>query len=215
MNSVEPIEGTRHPRDSDGTRRNIIEVATRHFAEKSFSGARIDEIAAETATSKRMIYYYFGDKEGLYLAVLEDAYSRIRGIEATLTLDHLEPEAAFAELVGFTFDYQTAHPDFIRLVMNENILNGVHIAKSKIISDLNVSVIAAMERIYARGLAAGLFRAGLDVIDLHMTISALCFFNVANRATFSHIFQRDMTSPKAAVARRAVVIDTVLRYLRA
>ena len=215
MNSIDPADVAKHARDSDSTRRNIIDVATRHFAAKSFSGARIDEIAAETETSKRMIYYYFGDKEGLYLAVLEDAYSRIRGIEATLTLDHLAPEAAFAELVGFTFDYQTAHPDFIRLVMNENILNGVHIAKSQIISDLNVSVIAAMERIYARGRAAGLFREGIDIIDLHMTISALCFFNVANRATFSHIFQRDMTSPAATAARRAVVVDTVLRYLRA
>ena len=117
--------------------------------------------------------------------------------------------------MGFTFDYQTDHPDFIRLVMNENILNGVHIAKSKIISDLNVSGIAAMERIYARGRASGLFRAGLDIIDVHMTISALCFFNVANRATFSHIFNRDMTSPTAKAARRAVVVDTVLRYLRA
>lgn len=202
-------------RDAEQSRRNILDVATRHFAAKGFSGARIDEIAAETATSKRMIYYYFGDKEGLYVAVLEEAYSRIRRIEATLDLDHLDPEAALAELVGFTFSYQSENPDFIRLVMIENIHGGVFLASSRVIRDLNVSVIAAMERICARGQAAGLFRRDLDMIDLHMTISALSVFNVANRATFSQIFQRDMASPAAMAARRAVVVDTILRYVRA
>lgn len=202
-------------RDGAATRRNILEVATRHFAAKGYSGARIDEIAAETATSKRMIYYNFADKEELFVAVLEHAYSRIRGIEASLNLDGVEPEAALAELVGFTFDYQNDNPDFIRLVMIENIHGGRHIAKSKAIRALNVSVIAALERICERGRHSGVFRPDIDIIDLHMTISALCVFNIANRATFSLIFQRDMSSPAALAARKARVVDTVLRSVLA
>lgn len=206
---------SRQTRDSAATRRNILEVATRHFAAKGYSGARIDEIAAETATSKRMIYYNFADKEDLFVAVLEHAYSRIRGIESGLNLEDLTPDAAISELVGFTFDYQNANPDFIRLVMIENIHEGRHIAKSKAIRSLNISVIAALERICERGQTAGLFRPDIDVIDLHMTISALCVFNVANRATFSVIFQRDMASPDAVAARKAQVVDTVLRSVLA
>lgn len=212
--TLEP-DDSRPTRDKDVTRRNILEVATRHFAAKGLTGARIDEIASETDTSKRMIYYYFRDKEGLFTAVLEEAYSRIRSIEATLDLEHLEPRAALAELVSFTVTYQNANPDFIRLVVIENIHGGTHLKASKVIRDLNVSVITALARIYERGRAAGLFREGIDIVDLHMTISALSFFNVANRATFSQIFQRDMTSPAALAHRRDVIIDTVLRFVRA
>ena len=117
--------------DPEGTKRNIIEVATEEFAGKGFSGARVDDIAARTKTSKRMIYYYFGGKEGLYIAVLEEAYRKIRSVEATLDLEHQPPEKALRTLVAFTFDYQNAHPEFVRLVMNENILNGAYLARSK------------------------------------------------------------------------------------
>jgi AcrR family transcriptional regulator len=212
---VETAVEARPARDGAATRRNILEVATRHFAEKGYSGARIDEIAAETATSKRMIYYYFKDKEELFVAVLEHAYSRIRELESGLNVEDLEPEAALAEIVGSTFDYDNSHPDFVRLVMIENIHRGRRMAHSKAIRELNVSVIAVLERICERGRKAGIFRSGIDVIDLHMTISALCIFNVANRYTFSQIFNRDMASSQALAARRARVIDIVLRSVRA
>src|SRR5215208_7424795 len=197
VNDPNPIEAAPVPArtpDSERTRQNIIEIATDEFANNGFSGARIDEIAARMNTSKRMIYYYYRDKDGLFIAVLEEAYRRIRAIEATLNLDHLEPEAAIRALVGFTFDYQNANQDFIRLVMVENIHKGVHLARSKVIQDLNVSVIESIRNIYTRGLGAGVFREGIDEIDLHMSISALCFFNVANRATFSRIFKREMAA---------------------
>jgi AcrR family transcriptional regulator len=200
--------------DPERTRRNIIEVATREFASKGFSGARIDEIAARTNTSKRMIYYYFTDKEGLFVAVLEAAYRRIRQLEATLKLNDVDPEVALRTLVGFTFDYQNANEDFIRLVMVENIHRGAHLARSRVLQDVNVSVIDTLRTIYARGCREGVFRTGLDEIDLHMSISALCFFNVANRATFSQIFRRDMAGPEALARRREVVIDTIIRYVR-
>ena len=213
--SQPPPLGRPRAADADATRRNILEVATREFAAKGYSGARIDDIAAQTHTSKRMIYYYFTDKQGLFVAVLEAAYRRIRSIEAALDLDPLAPAEALRRLVGFTFDYQNANPDFIRLVMVENIHDGAHLRRSRAIQELNVTAIDAVRRLYERGVAAGDFRAGLDPVDLHMTISALCVFNVANRATFSLIFAHDMASPAALAQRRAVVIDTVARFVAA
>ena len=201
-------------RDPEATRKDILEIATEEFADKGFSGARVDDIAARTQTSKRMIYYYFGDKEGLFVAVLEQAYGRIRQIESTLKLDHLEPEMALRTLVGFTFDYQNANEPFIRLVMVENIHRGVHLARSANLGELNLPVIATLQDIYGRGRAAGVFRDGIDEIDLHMSISALCFFNVANRGTFSRIFKREMASPDALARRREIVIDTIMRYVK-
>src|SRR5262245_30350521 len=207
--------GTRRTNDPEGTKRNIIEVATEEFASKGFSGARVDDIAARTKTSKRMIYYYFGGKQGLYIAVLEEAYRKIRGVEATLDLAQKTPTEALRTLVAFTFDYYVAHPEFVRLVMNENILSGVYLSRSKAIQRLNVTVIDALRDLLARGQRDGTFRRDLDPIEVHMTISALGFFNVANRATFSTIFKRDMTSPRALAQRREQVVDIVLRYAKA
>jgi len=200
--------------DPKGTKRNIVDVATQEFARKGFSGARVDEIAARTKTSKRMIYYYFGGKEELYIAVLEAAYRSIRSIEATLDLEHQPPETALRTLVAFTFDYQNAHPEFVRLVMNENILNAAYLSRSKAIRRLNNAVIDVLEDLLARGRRTRVFRRDVDPIELHMSISALCVFNVANRATFSTIFKRDMTSPKALATRRAQVVDIILRHVK-
>ncbi|WP_280156568.1 TetR/AcrR family transcriptional regulator [Piscinibacter sp. XHJ-5] len=200
--------------DPERTMANILEVATAEFADKGLSGARIDEIAAATRTSKRMIYYYFGSKEGLYVAVLEEAYSRIRHIESDLHLEDLPPEDALRKLVGFTFDYQLENPDFIRLVMTENINRGEFLAQSKKIQQLNVPAIAAVRDVYERGVKARVFRKDVDPVDLHMSISALCFFNVSNRHTFSLIFKRDLESPRALSARRDSIIEMVVRFVR-
>jgi len=200
--------------DPDRTMADILAVATREFSDKGLSGARIDEIAAATRTSKRMIYYYFGSKEGLYIAVLEEAYRRIRSIEAELHLEDLPPEDALRKLVGFTFDYQLANPDFIRLVMTENIHRGVFLEQSKTIQQLNVPAILAVRSIYERGVREGVFRSGVDPLDLHMSISALCFFNVSNRHTFALIFKRDPDSPRVVGARRDSIIEMIVRHVR-
>ncbi|HRH88236.1 MAG TPA: TetR/AcrR family transcriptional regulator [Rubrivivax sp.] len=200
--------------DPERTMADIIEVATHEFSEKGLAGARIDVIAEAMRTSKRMIYYYFGSKEGLYIRVLEEAYRRIRQIEAGLHLEDLAPEDALRRLVGFTVDYQLANPDFIRLVMTENIHRGEYLAQSKLIHKLNVPAIEGLRAVYERGVASGVFRAGLDAVDLHMSISALSFFNTANRHTFARIFKRDMESPAAIVARRDSIIEMVLRFVR-
>ena len=149
----------------------------------------------------------------LYLAVLEDAYKRIRHIESGLDLDGVEPLEALKRLVAFTFDYHVAHPDFVRLVMNENIHNGAFLAKSESIQQVNRSAIDSLGRLYRRGCKAGVFRTGLDAVDLHMSISALCFFTVANRHTFSLGFQRDLSSSKALAARRRSIVDMVVRHM--
>ena len=200
--------------DPERTMADIIAVATHEFSEKGLAGARIDDIAEAMRTSKRMIYYYFESKEGLYIKVLEEAYRRIREIEAGLHLDDLAPEDALRRLVGFTVDYQLANPDFIRLVMTENIHRGEFLAQSKTIQQLNVPAIDAVRTVYERGLKAGVFRTGIDPVDLHMSISALSFFNTANRHTFALIFKRDLTSPAAIVAHRDSIIEMIVRFVR-
>jgi AcrR family transcriptional regulator len=200
--------------DAEQTQRDIIAVATEEFADKGLAGARIDEIAARTRTSKRMIYYYFGSKDGLYIAVLEEAYRNIRHIEHDLNVDHLSPERALRELVSFSFDRHQQNPAFVRIVMNENLHSGKYIARSANIPKLNVPAIDTIRRIVERGKKTGVFRRDVDPIDLHMSISALCFYSVSNRHTFSTIFKVDMESPKALAARKKSIIATVLAAVR-
>ena len=200
--------------DPERTMADILEVATREFADKGLAGARIDAIAEAMRTSKRMIYYYFGSKEGLYLAVLEAAYRGIRTIEAGAHLDDLAPEDALRRLVGHTVDYQWAHPEFVRLVQSENIHRARYLAQSESIRTLNVPAIDGLRRVLDRGQKAGAFRAGIDPVDLHMSISALSAFNVANRHTFGLIFQRDLEAPGVLVARRDSIIEMIVRFVR-
>jgi AcrR family transcriptional regulator len=213
-NAVSTIATPSRTNDPVRTMAGILEVATKEFAEKGLSGARIDEIAAATKTSKRMIYYYFGNKEGLYVAVLEEAYRRMRTIEADLHLDDLTPEDALRKLVGFTFDHHHGNPDFIRLVMSENMQRGEYLAQSKLIQKLNTSVIDSVRKLYERGVAAGVFRAQLDPVDIHASISALTFFNVSNQHTFDLIFKRNSHAAQALTTRRDNIIEMLVRFVR-
>jgi AcrR family transcriptional regulator len=206
---------TSRTNDPERTKADIMEVAASEFGEKGLAGARIDEIAALTQTSKRMIYYYFGSKEGLYLAVLEEAYRKVRDIEAELHLQDLEPEQALRRLVAFTFDHHLHHENYIRLVMNENINRGQYLAQSQRIQDLNVPAIEAIRHLYQRGVKNGIFRPGLDAVDIHASISALSFFNVSNQHTFGLIFKLDIKSPAYIAHRRDSVIEMVVRFMRA
>ena len=218
MNELVRAKARKEPtrtNDPERTKANILEVAEAEFGEKGLAGARIDRIAELTRTSKRMIYYYFGSKEGLYLAVLEESYRRVRDVEAELHLQDLEPEQALRRLVAFTFDHHLHHEDFIRLVMNENINRGQYIAQSRSIQDLNVPAIEAIRNLYVRGVQQGIFRPGLDAVDLHASISALSFFNVSNRHTFGVLFKLDMKSPAYIAHRRDSVIEMIVRFVRA
>jgi AcrR family transcriptional regulator len=202
--------------EEDGTRARILNVALQEFSRLGLSGARIDAIAAETGLNKGMIYYYFGSKEGLYVAALEESYRRFREIEGKLHIDEdLAPEPALRKLVSASFDFHAAHPEFIRMVMSENINQGEYIRKIPELRAINRSAITLLERLCQRGIAEGVFRAGIDPVDLHMSISALSFYNVSNRHTFSFIFDRDLGAPEVHAARRESVVDTILRYVRA
>ena len=200
--------------DAERTKADIVAVAMDEFAENGLTGARVDAIAERKRTSKRMIYYYFGSKEGLYKAVLEKAYADIRAIEAELRLDSLEPEAAIRRLVGFTFDYDESHPNFIRLVTIENIHHAKHLAGSLKIRDVNVAVIETLASILERGRKSGVFRAEIDPIDLHMMISAYCFFRVSNKSTFSAIFGRDLSAPEIRERHKRMIGDAIIRLLK-
>lgn len=179
-------------RNAAQTRENILRVATAEFSAHGFSGARIDEIAGLTSTTKRMIYYYFGSKEGLYLAVMESAYRVIRSLEEQLDIDHLEPVEALRVLAELTYDHHTSHKDFVRLVAIENIHHAAIISKSEVIPDLNLTAIDTAERVLRRGVEAGVFRDDVDALDLHMIISSYAVFHVANRYTFQTLFGRDL-----------------------
>lgn len=199
--------------DPARTMAEILAVATHEFADKGLTGARIDEIAAATRTSKRMIYYYFGSKDGLYLAVLEEAYRRMRTIEGGLHLDDLPPVEALRRLVEFTYDHHRDNEDFIRLVMNENIQRGDYLRQSQRIQSLNSNAIASVRSVYERGVGEGVFRPGLDPVDIHSAISAFTFFNVSNRHTFGVIFQDRASTGKAETLKRAHVVDLMLRFV--
>lgn len=200
--------------DPERTKEDILLVATEEFAAHGLAGARVDAIAERTRTSKRMIYYYFGGKEGLYLSVLERAYRNIRTLEEDLRLASLAPEEALRTLISSTFEHDEANPDFVRLVSIENIHYAAHMLRSEAIRDLNISVIETIAGILERGLAAGVFIRRTDPIDVHMLISAFCFFRVSNRYTFGTIFHRDLSEPETMMRHKGMIADAVINYLK-
>ncbi|MDF2235350.1 TetR/AcrR family transcriptional regulator [Albimonas sp. CAU 1670] len=192
---------------------DILDAARALFARKGYSGARVEEIAASTSYSKRMIYYYFGDKEGLWRAVLAEAYRRTREAEEALDLRGVPPVEALRRLAEFTFENHAARRDFIRLVMIENVHEGAHMPDADEMAGPNLSVIRLLADIYERGLAAGLFRPGLTPLELHWQISALSYFNVANRATFSRIFGDALFTPDGQDRLKRQVGEALLRFV--
>jgi AcrR family transcriptional regulator len=201
-------------RDPDRTKSEILEVAQQEFARHGYAGARVDEIAARMRTTKRMIYYYFGSKERLFIAVLEKAYAEVRKVEQAIEVGHLAPVAAIRTLAELTFDHHDAHRDFIKLVTIENIHQAEHIRKSQALANLGTPVLDLIEAILDAGTASGDFVTEADAIDVHMLISSYCFFRVANQHTFGALFGRDMTAPAHRERLRRMAGDAVVAYLR-
>jgi AcrR family transcriptional regulator len=202
-------------KDSERTKAEILAAAIREFSERGLNGARVDSIAARTRTNKRMIYYYFGSKERLYIAVLEDAYRRIREAEKQLRLDDLPPAEAIRTLAEFTFDYHWRNPQLAKLVVIENIHKGKNLSRSKTISSFNLSIIDAIAKVLRRGAQDGVLRADIDPVELHMSVSALSLFHVTNRYTFGTVFRRDMMSGEAIAQRKKEIVDIISRYVSA
>jgi len=203
----------RKPKDPEANRARIVDAAIEEFAARGFKGAAMDAIAARTHTTRALINYYFGSKEKLYIAVLEQVYGEIRDAEAELDLDHLPPVDAVRRVVEFTYRYYLEHQGFVHLVVAENQAKGRHLRKSRAMRTLNRPIIDRLARVIERGQAAGVFRAGIDPVEIHKAIAALGMFNVTNQFTFGAIFQREM-GPKGDVKRRReVVADIITSYL--
>jgi AcrR family transcriptional regulator len=203
----------RPQRDANRTKAMILAAAAAEFAARGFSDAFINSIAAHTHVNKRMIYYYFGSKRQLYVAVLKNEYKKIREAEKRLDLDHLPPIDALRQYTESAFNYYIHNKQFVHLVNLENVMKGQHLNSSKSFKVLNSPIIGILQRILRRGVEQGLFRRGIDPIELHLTISALGFFYVSNRYTFGTIFSYDMKSPRAFKRRMKVIVDIILRYV--
>jgi AcrR family transcriptional regulator len=198
-------------RDAAATRERILKAAELEFAKKGLAGARVDEIAERAKINKRMLYVYFGNKEDLFLAVLEEAYADIRRAETRLELEHLEPAEALATLVRFTWSYYLKHPEFLRLVNSENLHRARHLKRSARIKDMHSPFIRMIGDLLEHGVASGVFRAGIDPNQLYISIAALGYYYLTNRHTLSVIYGRNLGAAPALDERLAAIEDMVFR----
>jgi AcrR family transcriptional regulator len=210
------LSGQRAPasRDPERTQAQILAAATAEFTANGLSGARVDQIARRARVNKRMIYHYFGDKEGLYLAALEAAYSGIRTAERGLALADKDPAEGMRELVLFTWQYFIDHPEFLSLLGTENLHRAAYLKKSRKIRDLHSPLIGMIADLLERGAKRGVFRSGVDPVDLYISIAGLGWFYMSNRFTLSTIFGRDLTVAARLKTRGETMVEVVLAYLR-
>lgn len=206
--------GSGRPREPAATRRNILAAAIGEFASGGLAGGRVDEIARRAGVGKRMLYHYFGNKEALWLAVLEDAYAKIRGEERLLDVDRLPPRQGMRRLVEFSIRYCQDNPDFVALLIGENLNRARHLRRSRRVRDMHVSLLAVIAGLLERGARAGVFRRGIDPAELYITIAALGFFYFSNVHTLSVIFGRDLNAPAARRRHRSHAVEVILGYLR-
>jgi TetR/AcrR family transcriptional regulator len=212
----EPAETTpaRRPRDPERTKRDILVAAREEFVEHGFEGARVDRIAARAGSNKRMLYHYIGNKEALYERVLHDAYRDIRLGEQELHLGALPPRLAMERLVGFTFDHFRANPWFIRLLATENMHRGGYVRTIPDIQALNSPLVSLVNEVLAAGEAEGIFRKGVDPLQLYITLTGVSYFYLSNIHTLSVVFGARLAEEAAMERRRAHAIEVVLGYLR-
>lgn len=201
--------------DPEAVKADILRVARAEFAAHGLSGARVQDIAEKTKTSKRMIFYYFKDKESLYREVLEQAYKDVREGERALELENLDPVEALSKLVEFTFSHHRDNEDFIRLVMIENIHRGIHLTASETIRSGNTPAVDQLKEILERGREMKLFRPDIDPLRLHWKISALCFFNVSNESTFTRVFGDEIVSQEGQRKLKEEIVSTILNSVLA
>jgi AcrR family transcriptional regulator len=202
------------PRDAEQTKKRILDAATVEFARKGLGGARVDEIALRSKSNKRMIYHYFGSKEELFKAVIEAAYVGIRTAEQKLHLDELEPEEAIATLVRFTWTYYLQHPEFLTLVNSENLHRAKHLKNSDVIRAVSGKFREMVKHILDRGVAKGVFREGIDPVQLNITIAAIGYYYLTNRFTGTIVHERDLMAPESLDARLRFNLDTILRLVK-
>ncbi|MDJ0824303.1 MAG: TetR/AcrR family transcriptional regulator [Rhodobacter sp.] len=202
-------------RDADATKARILAAAKSEFARLGLGGARVDEIAEKAQANKRMIYHYFGSKEDLFQVVLEEAYLDIRSAEQDLELDHLPPREALETLVRFTWQYYLDNPEFITLVNSANLHRGRHLEGSDRLRTASRRFVNMVRAILDRGVESGVFRVGVDPVQLNITIAAIGYYYLTNRYTGGILFERDFMTQPALKERLAFNIDTVMRLVLA
>ena len=195
-------------------REAILAAARQEFSTKGAAGARVNEIAARSGVNKQLIYYYFGNKEGLYAAALEAVYGEIRELEQGLLLEEESPDEAMRALVAFSFDYLAAHPEFIGMLKHENASGAQHIQQSETLQGMNSPLIALIRKTLKRGVDAGVFRKGIDPLNLYISIAGMSYFFFSNRSTLSSIFGRDLAAVRSVAAYRRHVVDFALAGLQ-
>jgi AcrR family transcriptional regulator len=201
------------PRDAERSQKDILDAALAEFADHGLGGARMDRIAERAAVNKRLIYYYFESKESLFLAVLERAYEGIRSAEQRLELTQVEPTEAIRRLIAFTWNYYLEHPEFLTLLNSENLHRARHLKRSSKIPAMHSPLVQTLADVLERGHKSGLFRAGVDPVQLYISIAGLSYFYLGNNHTLSTIFNRPLLGPKAKVERLSHMTDLVLGYL--
>lgn len=201
-------------RGPQATRRRLLDAGTVLFSRHGLNGTRIDAIAGEAGVNKQLIYYHFGGKDGLFTAVLEEAYADIRKRERSLDLTALEPAEAMETLVGFTFDYLVENPSFLALLTDENLHRAVHLKNSAVLRDLRSPFIDLLARTLRRGERSGVFRQSVDPVQFYMSLAGLCYFYHANIHTLSALFDADLGTASALASRRAHVVQFVLGFLK-
>ncbi|HSV53081.1 MAG TPA: TetR family transcriptional regulator [Burkholderiaceae bacterium] len=200
-------------RDSERSQKAILQAARNEFATFGLGGARLERIAEEAAVHKRLVYYYFKDKDTLFAAVLESVYEEIRDAQLYLDLKDMAPLAALRRLVEFTWDYYIAHPEFIIFLNSENLHKARHLAAVPRIRELNNPLLATLEDIVTRGQKEGLFRAGIDAMQLYITIAGCAYFYLSNIHTLSVGFNRDLSNPKLLTQRMLHIIEVVTAFV--
>ena len=201
-------------RDPAKNQERILKAATAEFARHGLGGARVDRIAVRAGANKRMLYYYYGNKEALFLAVMEASYAQIRTAERSLKLGETDPVEGIRRLVEFTWNYYLKSPEFLTLLNSENLHKARHIKRSKDIPAMHSPFVATIEDLLARGVKQGTFRRGVDAVQLYISIAALGYFYLGNRHTLSTIFKRDLLAPRARARRLKHMVELVLGYLR-
>ena len=201
-------------RDAERSRQAILSAAREEFAAYGLGGARVERIAERADVNKRLLYYYFDNKETLFRAVLEDTYLRIREAERQLHLTDLPPALAVRKLTEFTWNYYLANPEFLTLLNSENLHRARHLLQSRSAQALNSPLIQTLGEVLERGRASGVFRAGVDPLQLYISIAGLSYFYLSNNHTLSAIFNRELMSPQAREERLAHICDVILGYLR-
>jgi AcrR family transcriptional regulator len=190
-----------------------LAAAKKEFAKKGLGGARVDVIAERAKANKRMIYHYFSSKEALFQRVLEDAYLDIRTAEQRLELDHLGPREALETLVRFTWRYYLDNPEFLTLVNSENLHRAKHLKKSRVVHVITRRLVETVDGILKRGVEEGIFRPGIDAVQLNITIAAIGYYYLTNRFTGAIIYVRDFMSEAALQERLQFDIETIMRLV--